>query len=997
VHLLLTVLRPEDFLLLRLEFRDVDFTPPSVGQAGEVRGAANACLIVEFPPQHIAEQAFYELTPAFKPSEAEEKARGPAGTEPDPLLRPGAVQSRLAGPSRLVFDVPPGEAFPYSLQAILDALPRLPLRVSPISAFEPNRTGCSPLDWLLLRFRAPPPPQITKPEETHTAIEAPHRLMMSPDGFGTWSHQPGPVTHDDRTELWHTRLGTRRGPGLPMRAIWSPDWHPSTLQNHFLPASPTDADPFRASLDARDRNEIVHLTSNYHVDRFMPTPVETDALMLSSLGGWLKVRGDWDPPKLPRGSLTVEQWHHDAAIGRDQAVRVVYAGFLLPFGHRASLVKVTERKFVFASVRSQGIAYLRQRMFLIVREPVRQFTHRSLPFTRVHLLTQVTPDLLPPTTDSVGTHGQSAFWPLIPGPGGPQDPVDFLFHLTATDHESRAVEFTAPLMFVDKNVDETSAGASAAVNAYNGQSGRRLRSLNGQPVALAPPSKPRDTTFNAASMTFGAEKLTSGEPHFRPTMTAANLDIPAVSQVTGKPAPSEVAFEKSYLTGSGKTIGNAGHVFARVKSRPLDFGTTDRSGGLVAPNLDITGLSRELGPIADVDQLVSGAFNPKQVFAGVKLLGAVSLGEIVKDMTFNAATNALNRVPRLVTVRDGDVLRTTYTWSLGKEELVDIQLFTPNPGAALTLKATVEKKLDGGLPETYIEGALTNFSITLLPKKTSEPDSDPRLVELQFQAVRFKARPNAKVDVSVEFGGLKFLGILEFVNELQKWIPFDGFSDPPDVRLVGDPVPGVDVGFTLGIPDIGIGIMTMQNISLGASAYLPFGKAPMNFRFAFCERHQPFTLTVSLFGGGGFFAMNVGLDKVVMIEAALEFGASAAINLGVAKGQVSIMAGFYFQKAGQAFELTGYFRASGSLSVLGIISISLVFYLGLSYASKPSPSGVSRLWGQASLTVKIEVLFFSKSVSVKMEREFAGSDPKFHELVSPAAWAEYCEGFAEYA
>ena len=177
----------------------------------------------------------------------------------------------------------------------------------------------------------------------------------------------------------------------------------------------------------------------------------------------------------------------------------------------------------------------------------------------------------------------------------------------------------------------------------------------------------------------------------------------------------------------------------------------------------------------------------------------------------------------------------------------------------------------------------------------------------------------------------------------------------------------------------------MQNVSLGASVYLPFGDDPLNFRFAFCERQQPFTLTVSLFGGGGFFAMDVGIDKVVMVEAALEFGASVALNLGVAQGQASIMAGFYFQKAGDGFTLTGYFRASGSLSVIGIITVSLVFYLGLSYASKDARAGTrGTLWGQAKLTVKIEILFFSTSVSVSMEREFAGSDPTFRELISPS-------------
>ena len=60
-----------------------------------------------------------------------------------------------------------------------------------------------------------------------------------------------------------------------------------------------------------------------------------------------------------------------------------------------------------------------------------------------------------------------------------------------------------------------------------------------------------------------------------------------------------------------------------------------------------------------------------------------------------------------------------------------------------------------------------------------------------------------------------------------------------------------------------------------------------------------------------------------------------------------------------------------------------------------SPHGGS-LWGQATLTVKIEILFFSMSVGVSMEREFAGSDPKFREMLTPGDWGEYASAFAAY-
>ena len=50
-------------------------------------------------------------------------------------------------------------------------------------------------------------------------------------------------------------------------------------------------------------------------------------------------------PSCPTAPFTIQEWKHRATMGRDHEVKVVYAGFLFPFGHKASLVKVTERKF----------------------------------------------------------------------------------------------------------------------------------------------------------------------------------------------------------------------------------------------------------------------------------------------------------------------------------------------------------------------------------------------------------------------------------------------------------------------------------------------------------------------------------------------------------------------------------------------------------------------------------------------------------------------------
>jgi hypothetical protein len=155
-------------------------------------------------------------------------------------------------------------------------------------------------------------------------------------------------------------------------------------------------------------------------------------------------------------------------------------------------------------------------------------------------------------------------------------------------------------------------------------------------------------------------------------------------------------------------------------------------------------------------------------------------------------------------------------------------------------------------------------------------------------------------------------------------------------------------------------------------------------------------LTVSLFGGGGFFALGVTSQGVEVVEAQLEFGAAVSINLGVASGSVYVKAGFYFMWNGVEESVTfeGFVEMGGELSIIGLISISLVFHLSLGYYKA---NNKSELRGQASLKVEVEVLFFSVSVTVKVERKFAGSDadPRFIELIpDPATWNRYAAAFA---
>ena len=210
-------------------------------------------------------------------------------------------------------------------------------------------------------------------------------------------------------------------------------------------------------------------------------------------------------------------------------------------------------------------------------------------------------------------------------------------------------------------------------------------------------------------------------------------------------------------------------------------------------------------------------------------------------------------------------------------------------------------------------------------------------------------------------------------------IPPGLFGDGPslDINLTR-----IKAGFSITLPPVSVGVFSLKDITLAAFLELPFIEGKPLFDFSFSSREHPFNLTVAFLGGGGFFHLQIDTLGIKMLEAALEFGASASIDLGVASGGVHIMAGIYFSmqrrtidgKDVDAATLEGYLRMGGELSVLGLISVSLEFYLCFAYETAKNAA-----YGRATLTVKVEVLFFSTSVEITVEKRFGGSggDPFF--------------------
>jgi hypothetical protein len=313
--------------------------------------------------------------------------------------------------------------------------------------------------------------------------------------------------------------------------------------------------------------------------------------------------------------------------------------------------------------------------------------------------------------------------------------------------------------------------------------------------------------------------------------------------------------------------------------------------------------------------------------------------------------------------------------------------FVREDGFVLSIEARVSGS-DGAGADVLAE--LADFGLNLFP--------DAPLMRLGFDRLAFRASSGRKPEVDVVFTGIEFVGVLSFIETLKDLIPFDGFSDPPYVDVSTE---GVTAGFDLALPGISVGVFSLENISFGADARVPFLGDALTIGFNFCTREKPFRLTVMCIGGGGFVGIRLSPQGLVLLEMSLEATACLSINLGVASGSVSISVGVYLRLEGEEGSLTGYFRIRGEVDVLGLISASITLELSLKYEFH-----TGKLVGRASISIEVEIFFLSFSVEVSCERRLAGSngDPTFAQFLGipddglplpavPAAWADYCTAF----
>ena len=971
----ISVVRPQDLMNVCFEMRDVRIRKRFLRKPLLEPSGKNPILIVHFPPQSILERAFLE------------ESSGAADCPTDP-----PVDSRLSGGSRLAFHLPLSGEIPFTLESLLGWS-----RMKPVLVDETRAIG-----------------DIKAPELWQTAIEAPYRLTLSPEAAATWQHAVKPATIDGRSELWHTRLTRIENESeiVPhVRAVWSPDF-----QSSGADPAPVEC-PFRASLNPRDRHRIVRLT---HDAATNPIPVDAKLLALSSLGAWLDLHGFW-PFSTAREEISLEKWEHVATMGRDQHVIVENRGFLYPFGHMAVLIKETERKIEptrdVAGRPVSYVAYLRQRKFIVVKERTKQYVpcadfsfesitfidDRTPPLDPIHGIRKNCATTTPPAPPPPPKPGEcqsaandcfdgfwceSAFWPMVAG-------KPFRFRLEGVDRAGNTIPFDAPLIFIEDRVAKVadcipkSCGDVSQCEPqpmepfsprtvlpdvaceYREDTARRTSDLRGQAVAVSKPIQKNDTEIEGLRVLFFHADSGVDRPPFRPIIDRIEGRVPALEAFTPGSGTAWLVLEDP------EKEGNASQTFAFIvpDENPQNGltarfdGQSDRSGGIAAPRPNITQLSRTHGPTTEVAatgpndrRVMDSFFDPNAT-----LFGTIPLSAIIDALDFNVPETVPAILAKLTPWYDGfPELSQSVAWRTDQLRPVSVGggflTFDPRAGAVLSIDAKFQLFLLSDSPARFSsKGELSNFDLAL--------EFSGSGIRVGFNAVRFFSSTDAPSNVEVDIRGVDFTGALAFVQQLQKYLKL-----PADIEVDLQP-DGLTVRMPpLKVPSISLGVFALEDLVIESSLRIPFQNEEMVLSFSFGAADRPFHVTVGVFSGGGFFAVDVTSRGLRRLAAAFEFGAMKSLSFGVAHGRLYVMGGLFYsqENSPRGFSVTymAYVRAGGELHALGCISFGVDLYLALASIENGQES---YLFGTATLTYSFEIGFIKKSFSITHQQRFAGS------------------------
>jgi hypothetical protein len=293
------------------------------------------------------------------------------------------------------------------------------------------------------------------------------------------------------------------------------------------------------------------------------------------------------------------------------------------------------------------------------------------------------------------------------------------------------------------------------------------------------------------------------------------------------------------------------------------------------------------------------------------------------------------------------------------------------------------------------------------------------LIELPFDEITFTYESGKGSHTAITgMNEIALIGNLSFLNNIESFLK-DFLGEGPIIEVGTE---AIAVGWAFNIGTIGMGVFSLQNVNFDVSAALPIVDRPLEFVLGLADKANPFVISAGILGGGGYVQLTFSGTSLALsdMDVSMEFGATVAISLGPAGGDVHIFAGIHMHRSADSFIVGGFFNAGGHMGILGLITADVQFYIELSYDGN---RGV--IHGEATWSIDIHIGFFSVGVTLTMSREFpvhgGGSvalaarqpyavaatgmaqlgpaptyqphSPSFDDLTCGGSWQTYCNAF----
>jgi hypothetical protein len=763
----------------------------------------------------------------------------------------------------------------------------------------------------------PPGPQ-------DTALTVPSRLTVipqSPTSAPVVLRHPVTAT-DGAAALWRTRLS---------RSDSATDGDIVVTATASDPQSKYPAN-YSVPLGFDQQSDIVNVTKT--------TPAPVRRLDLSALGATLDVIGIW-------GTF---EWEHHCVLGRDITVRTVSKGALYPFGHQARLVQTTSRRFDPAA---GGAAVLRTETTILVTEPIRNASandgaRRGFPFTQVELLTTVVtglpdPDLIGWTSFSFNGSAQPTYWAVV---DTARRPVGFSARLGNAADDVHAV---LPMIFVkdltSEGVDSLDDGGLAA--ALSGVYGTVDVAVPGRAVNLvdasaasAPAATPTPTDvyeLQQISLTGFPEIPVPGDG-YRAAVSGMQVATPALRALLDDATARPMIFAPSYLAGAASDV----LLVIPDQAQQIDVNftkMTDRCGALMAPRYVADAISRTAGPVNQAAQALaaSGQKIARTLFSADATILGYSMRDVLADIPQGPHITA--------TLDSGSAPLVTMTWPAVPLSTVDGFV-----GAGATADLTVTT----GPAGTTTQCTISNFTLQF-------PPGDNQVLALSFKTVTYNQTNGGPPRLSVTGVSAQFTGDLTLVQMLADVVgdalgPL-GVGVGPLVQPTRD---GISVQYLYAAPPVQAAVFLLRNIAFSTVITVPFTGDSPTVQVGFSSKTNPFQLTVLMLGGSGYVDVVVDHTGIVRFDAALEFGAMAAVDFVVASGEIYVMGGISFtEDPVTGVTVTGYLRLGGMVEVLNLVSVSMEARIQLAYNAKRQA-----LVGSATFVVTVDLTLWSDHMEI---------------------------------